>query len=496
MFRKKLALAILAIMLAAFVLTACGGGETAEEEPVAEPTEEVMAEPTEEEMAEPTEEPMAEPTEEAMEEPTEEPMAEEEMAEMPMGLDLSGTEIAFWHVWGTGSASEGMTAIIDDFNSTNPWGITVVGVDQGFQSDLETAVNAAIASGDLPNVTPGFANALHNWYSVGVIKALNDYINDPEVGLTAEELDAIYPGPYNQGTLPDGSQIGIPIHQSENVLFYNKTWAEELGFENPPATSAEFKEQICTATEFNANDDDPDNDGTGGFVLYPDASQVANWAYAFGGDIVNEAGDNYDLNSPVMLDVAMFLKDIQDEGCTFPTDTYPNPEFATRKALIVASSTAGIPFQASAFEDAGNDDEWILIPMPGPDGNLAVNAFGQLIGVVETTPEQDLASWLWLKHFTSPEVQAEWIRYSAYFPSQSTTLPLIEDYAADNPIWSQALEFGVYGKSEPNIAAHGAVRGEITDAFFAIADAPDEAAVQTILDNLQATAEELVAETQ
>ncbi|MGD8857066.1 MAG: extracellular solute-binding protein, partial [Chloroflexota bacterium] len=177
-------------------------------------------------------------------------------------------------------------------------------------------------------------------------------------------------------------------------------------------------------------------------------------------------------------------------------DTYPNPEFATRKALMVASSTAGIPFQAAAFEDAGNDDEWILLPFPGPDGTLAVNAFGQLIGVVATSPEKDLASWLWLKHFTSPEIQAEWIRYSAYFPSQSTTLPLIQDYAAENPIWSQALAFGVYGKSEPNIAAHGAVRGEIRDAFYAVLEAPDEAAVQTILDNLQTAAEELVAETQ
>ena len=34
---------------------------------------------------------------------------------------------------------------------------------------------------------------------------------------------------------------------------WNKTWAEELGFDGPPATAAEFKEQACAAAEANAN---------------------------------------------------------------------------------------------------------------------------------------------------------------------------------------------------------------------------------------------------
>ena len=420
-------------------------------------------------------------------------MAETEEMEEHMGPDLSGTEITFWHVWDTGSAGEGMTAIIDEFNNTNEWGINVVGVAQGNQGDLETAVNAAIASGDLPNVTPGFANSLANWNSVGVIRPINEFVDDPDLGIDAA---ALYAGPYGQGTLSDGSQIGIPIHQSANVLFYNESFAEDLGFDAPPATSAEFKEQACAATEFNATDDDPDNDGTGGLVYYPGASNVASWVYAFGGDLVTESRDQYDLNSETVRDVALFLKDLQDSGCTFATDSYPNPEFATRKALFTMSSTAGIPFQLAAFEDAGVDDTWSIIPFPGPDGNLAVNAFGQLIGIVETTPEEDLASWLWIRHFTSPEVQAEWINSSAYFPSQDATVPLIGDFAAENEIWSLGLELSQLGKSEPNIPAHGAVRGAIQDAFFAIADAEDEAEIQAILDQLQADAEDLIEETQ
>lgn len=513
---RRITTLLLIALLTALVLTACDTGaineanvqatvEQAASEIEAAATEanidveEAMeeAEAVVEEAMEEAEEVMAEAEEtvEAVQEEVEEEMAEEEMAEEP-GMDLTGTEISFWHVWGTGTASEGMAAIVEEFNNTNEWGITVVPVDQGQQGDLETAVNAAIASGDLPNVTLGFANSLANWNSVGVIRPINEFLEDPTYGLTAEEMEALYPGPFGQGTLADGTQIGYPMHQSANVIFYNHEWARELGFENPPATSAEFKEQACAAAEFNNNDDDPDNDGTGGLVHFPGASNIAAWVYAFGGDIVNETRDAYDLNSQVVLDVALFLKDLQDSGCTFATDSFPNPEMATRKALFTVSSTAGIPFQLAAFEDAGNDDEWGLIPFPGPDGNLAVNAFGQMIGIVGTTPEEDLASWLWIKHLTSPEVQAQWIPYSAYFPSQTTTVPLLADYAAENPIWALGLDLSAIGKSEPNIPAHGSVRGAIQDAFFAIAEAEDEAAIQAILDELQATAEELVAETQ
>lgn len=187
---------------------------------------------------------------------------------------------------------------------------------------------------------------------------------------------------------------------------------------------------------------------------------------------------------------------MQDNGCTFATDSFPNPEFANRLALFTTSSTAGIPFQAAAMEDAANEDEWGLIPFVGPDNTKAVNAFGQMIGVFDQSPEANLAAWLWLRHFTSPEIQAEWISFSNYYPSQTTTEAFMGDFIAANPIYATGLELGQYGQSEPNLASWGAVRGAIQDAFFAILDADSEEAIQQILADLDATAAELLAESQ
>jgi ABC-type glycerol-3-phosphate transport system substrate-binding protein len=433
-----------------------------------------------------------EPT--AMPEPTDVPPTDvpptEAPTEVPM-LDLSDQTVVFWHAMSSGANLEGMTALVEEFNSTNEWGITVEAVAQGSQSELETAVNGAIATGELPNLTMGFPNGLALWYSLGVIAPLNDYI-EGDYGLTADEMEAIFPGPYASGTLADGTQIGIPMHQSAQVIFYNHTWAQELGFPNPPATSEEFREQACAASEANNSDDNADNDGTGGYVFFPDASMVSPWVWAFDGEIINDAGDGYSLNNEQVLAVALFLKDLVDSGCTLTTPSFPNPEFAGRLALFATSSTAGIPFQASAMEEAGNTDEWGAIPFPGPNGTLAVDAFGQMIGIVQTNEDADLASWLFLRWLTSAETQGTWIGFTGYFPSQTTTD--VGSRPDDDPIWAGALELLQYGRAEPNLPAHGAVRGQIRDAFFAAVAAADEAAVQAVLDDLNTSAAETVAE--
>ena len=432
----------------------------------------------------------------APEAPVEEPAEEEPVEEAPVSnidADPSGQTIVFWHAMSSGANLEGMTALVEDFNATNEFGITVEAVSQGSQSELETAVNGAIATGELPSLTMGFPNGLVRWHGLGVIAGINQYIDDPVYGL-GDALADIYSGPYSSGTLPDGTQVGIPMHQSAQVMFYNFTWAEELGFDGPPDTSAEFKEQACAAAAANNADDNPDNDGTGGYVYFPDASMVSPWVWAFGGEIVTDDSTAYSLNNQAVLDVALYFKDLFDSGCTLFTPSFPNPEFAARQALFATSSTAGQPFQQAAMDEAGNTDVWGMIPYPGPDGTKVVNAFGQMIGVVQTNPEQDLASWIFLKYATSSETQAAWVSTTGFFPSQSSTD--VGDRPTTDPIWAEGLALLELGKAEPNLAAHGAVRGAIRDSFFAVLDATSEEDIVAILEELNNTAATLVAETE
>ena len=89
-----------------------------------------------------------------------------------------------------------MTALVAEFNATNEYGITVEEIAQGRQGDLEQAVNAAIATGELPNVTAGFPNGLSRWFGLGVIAALNDFMSDPVYGTGADVMKDISPAAF------------------------------------------------------------------------------------------------------------------------------------------------------------------------------------------------------------------------------------------------------------------------------------------------------------
>ena len=474
---KKISILITVMMLFAIVLSACTPKATAE--PTAVP--EVEEEPAE----------VAPPEAPVEEEPVAEEEPTEEVVEEP---PLAGVKIQFWHVY-SDSPGEGLQALVDEFNATNTYGIIVQALNQGNYGDVEDKVNAGIQSGDLPDVVMAYTNSLADWYSVDSIIDLNPYINDPEYGLTAEQLADLYPHLKAAGSTPEGAWIAYPMTQSANVLVYNFTWAEELGFENPPATSADLKEIACAAAAENTAKGG-DFAGTGGLVYYPNATNWLHFLYAFGGSELNEAGDAYDFTSQAAIDASLFLLDMKTSGCLFQTESYPNPEQAQRKALITMSSTAGAPYYVAAFEQAGNTtDVWGWLAAPGPDGKLAVDAFQQMLGVVPSTEDEQLASWLFVKWLTSPEIQARWVKISGYYGTQTSTETLLADYAVENPVWASGVELAAVGPSEPQtFPAWSSVRRAINDAAAELFNATDQAQIEEILTRLTQTANDLVAE--
>ena len=159
------------------------------------------------------------------------------------------------------------------------------------------------------------------------------------------------------------------------------------------------------------------------------------------------------------------------------------------------SSTVGIPYQLSAFEaeEAFADDEWVFVPFIGAEGGIAVNAFSQSIGLVNITPEQNMAAWLFLKYLSNPETQATWILGSAYYPTRQSVPPMLTDYAAANPQWDTGLLLLNVGQAEPARSSWATVRREVQNTFSAILQSdPDQ--IVPLLEELDAIAAEAVAE--
>jgi multiple sugar transport system substrate-binding protein/sn-glycerol 3-phosphate transport system substrate-binding protein len=256
----------------------------------------------------------------------------------------------------------------------------------------------------------------------------------------------------------------------------------------------EFIEQSCTAAEANATDDNPDNDGMGGWVMNTRAENVAGFLFALGEDFYDEAGTGFDFTKPEFVEIAKFWQELMAGGCAFTTESYPNPEFATRKALIVNSSTAGLPYQESAFEaeDAFTDDVWGLIPFPGTDSQ-AIDAYAQNSAIVMSTTERELATWLFMKWLTSPEINAKWTEASAYFPIRISAVDFLDDYVAANERWGQGLALVSLGVAEPGSAVWQTVRREVGTTFAAIIQGTEDD-IMPLLEELNAIAAEAIEE--
>ena len=414
----------------------------------------------------------------------------------PPPVDVSGVTVEFWHMYGEGERGNvTITTIVDEFNATNEHGITVEHFGQGRTSDVQSKVNTALQTGDYPNIVRLYTSDFFVWDEVGVVTDLAPFIGDPDYGYTEEELEDFYQITLYDGLKDDGRILSFPFSQSGNLPVYNFTWAQELGFPNPPSTSEELKEQLCAAAEANATDDNPENDSGKGIVWYPGNSNFELVLFAFGGDLLNDAGDAYEFNTPEALQAALFINDLRDSGCTFTTESYPNPEQAQRLALMTLSSTAGRYYFQKEFEAIESTDEWGFIGFPGPDGNIGALAWIQNIGILTATPEEDLASWIFIKFLSESQNQAMFVEETGYLPTRFSTGDLIADYIATTPGFASAMEVIAQGTSEPTgFPAWGSVRYALGDAAAEMFAAETEEEVIAILAELDVTAAELVAE--
>lgn len=486
-----------ALLVVAMLLAACPAPAAPAQEEAAAPEAAATEAPAEEAAPEAT----AAPAEEAAAAEGEAcaPATEGELA----GVDPRGQSIVWWTNH-SGSREEKLNAIIAEFNSSNECGITVEAQNQGGYDEIRDKMNASLAAGEAPAaLIVGYQNDQAFYQLNNALVDLNIFVDDPTWGLSEEDKADFYPVFLEQGVHPafGNQRLGFPPNRSMEVLYYNQTWLEELGFSGPPATPDEFREMACAAAEANG-------DGTGGYILRDDASALASWTYAFGGDILNEDATGYVLNSQATADALTFLKGLYDDGCAyFFTEGFPNTEFAARRALFTQGSTSGIPFyqgdiETIAKEEGRDPDVWGVAAIPHTTPDPVQNVYGGDVMIPVTTPEQELAAWIFVKWFTEPEQMVKWVEASGYFPTRASVgangeLDAYVESIPGGAQWKQGLDMLPYSKYEPQLISYDQVRRSMQEQFNAMMQGAD---IQSTLDDLNEfanqTQEELMAEIQ
>jgi arabinogalactan oligomer/maltooligosaccharide transport system substrate-binding protein len=278
---KKLWALLSILLIAAMLLSACGGG-------AATPTEApAVEEPAAEEPA--AEEPAAE---EPAAEETEAPAAEEPAAEEPSG------EVMEIQLWTREAEVDGglqfVQSLADAYEAEHP-NVNIEPLNKNVE-DLREDFQTASLAGEPPDLLWTVNDHVGPFTAAGLIQPVDDLVDLSQ---------------YVEGAVEaaqwDGQTWGVPIQSGNHLmLFYNKDLIPE-----PPTTTEEMiamaKEITVPATETTS--------GTYGLVFnQTEPFWLVPWLGGYGGKVFADDGLTPTLNTPEMVNTLAFMARLKEEG--------------------------------------------------------------------------------------------------------------------------------------------------------------------------------------
>ena len=386
-------------------------------------------------------------------------------------LDPSEQRVTFWYQH-TRERETALQELIADYNEENEHGIVVKGEYAGSYSDIYNKMVVGIQANALPSLVVAYQNQAMAYYRDGGIVDIAPYMDSPKWGLSrAEKSDFIQS--FLKQDFIGGAQVGFPPNRSLEVFYYNVDWLRELGFDNPPRTWDEFA-QMCRLARDNPFSRSEDKGRSLGFLIEAEASRLASLVFTRGGDLVDETLSRYTIETPAMRGALSMLRGLMEDGSIeLMGEEYGDQrEFAAGQVLFILRSSSGLPFVTSAVKD-GLDFTWTVTYPPNELEEPVVNVYGASVSLCKTTPQQQLAAWLFVKWFTEPAQQARWVRASNYFPVRRSTASELDEYFEKNARYKAAYGLLDFGKSEPTLSGYQQVRRVLQQAMVEIIEGGD-----------------------
>ncbi len=359
--------------------------------------------------------------------------------------------------------------LIEQFNSTNEWGIRVVPEYGGDDGELMAKNLHAMALGTPADLSIAYPQQVAAYAEADAIEPLDDYIGSPQYGLTADDVADIHPAFLESVRSPlfDNQMMSFPLSRSLMVLYYNADWLNELGYETPPETWEQFREMSMVAT-------DPDAQ-TYGCALAVNAPTVANWLWSRGGGLMSPDGKIAVFNGPEAVESLAFVQALMDDGYAYQTAERDGgqTDFADEKILFTFDSTERLPHYAQLISDKATGEprfNWSVAPMPHSTAQPVVLIYGPSVCVFKTAPQKQLASWLFIRWFVQRDNNVRWATVANYFPMRQSALDSeeMQAYLEGNPNYWTAFGFLRWGRGEPPVSAYDAISGLINEATTAV----------------------------
>ena len=335
--------------------------------------------------------------------------------------------IKFWHRMGAQSQLL-VQQWITEFQEIYP-NITVIeesiATDYGALSDK---IALAIPAGTAPDIAESYPDHIARYAQAKAPLALNNFITNPNIGFTEEEVEDFLPGLWAEGQSYDseGTILSLPFTKSSEAFFYNKTYFDAHDYDVPTTWDEVFeiaediKEREPDAIPFGYDSEDN---------LFITASKQ--WDAPYTGYNEETGKGEVQFNNDTSKEMVKYFKDKVDRGLMLTRglngDAYTSDIMKTNQKLYMyVGSTGGTRYAyigaSSTVFNAGYRVG--VAPLPAKDAQHRFQIQqGPNINLFNSGDEQRMiAAWLFAKYMVSPEKSAEFcipsgyapVRYSAY----------------------------------------------------------------------------------
>ena len=218
------------------------------------------------------------------------------------------TTLTFWNGF-TSTDGEVLQQIVDEFNETNEWNITIE-MDVMPWDTFNEKLPAAIAAGNAPDFVLCSSGYYPSYIKAGSFQDVSDFYDLPEVNkddFDPNVVDLLY---Y------DDLCVGIPMQMVSHYFFWDKDLYEAAGLdpETPPETFEEVVENAKLLTDPAKNQY--------GFCMPTDSNVPSQYTmFAYGGDYTNDDDTQATLNSEENIKAFETMKTLYE--CS-PKDTDDN----------------------------------------------------------------------------------------------------------------------------------------------------------------------------
>jgi ABC-type glycerol-3-phosphate transport system substrate-binding protein len=259
-----------------------------------------------------------------------------------------------------------------------------------------------------------------------------------------------------------GQRWGIPARRVAQLLLYNASWANELGFKAAPKTSTEFQQQACAVRSDGGHND---SNGSRGYLFTHDYPTIFGWFMAFGAQITRSGEESYQFKSAEVQSAMVFLRKLFEQACTLNvSDLDPIDAFVQRKALFVPGSSAQLQLVEQAMENARNQDRWTVLPFPTANGEGSTVLYGTDYLLLRSSKREELATWLFVRWLLEKENQQRLAVETLALPLRRDVGEALQNEMNVPPGYRAAIEYLPLGVNEPLWASWDKVRWAVGDS--------------------------------